>query len=81
MPLVGTMKFTRLNTLNTWTWNCTLTRPVIATRLVRPMSNLMAGGPCTNKLRTPQSRKPFTVSMQSGPLAGAKYRPVGTPAL
>ena len=45
------------------------------------MSKRMTGGPVTTTERAPQSPYPLVVSMQSGPFAGAKYRPVGVPAL
>src|SRR6478736_3157970 len=94
MPLIG-LKFTRLNTLNTCHWNSNLVLPAIVTRLTTLMSTRITFGPVTSRLRTPQSPKPVSrlvapdvivvddcaVSRQSGPLGGAKYRPLGAPAV
>src|SRR5438067_1662812 len=78
MPVTG-VKYGRLKAFRNSPRNSKFTLPRILTRFTALRSNRTSAGPFTTSVRRPQSPKLGVVSMQSGPFAGARYRPVGGP--
>src|SRR5437773_10646298 len=74
------LKYGAFSAFNISTRNSNDVLPCGRTRLTALRSNRTSRGPFTMSVRMPQSPKPADVSMQSGPLAGARYRPVGAPS-
>src|SRR5476651_340450 len=66
------LKYGELSAFSISTRNSADQLPPTFTRLAATRSKRTSCGPLTTRLRTPQSPKPGDVSMQSGPLAGAR---------
>src|SRR5262245_59833016 len=73
------LKYGSFNAFSISPRNTNTKRPGSSNCFEMPRSRRNSDGPFTVTLRRPQSPYPGADSMQSGPFAGAKYRPDGAP--
>jgi hypothetical protein len=73
------LKYGEFRAFSISTRNSALILPRSCTRFTALRSKRTSLGAVTTRLRVPHAPKPGEVSIQSGPLAGARYLPVGAP--